>query len=77
MGYDGKGQAVLRQREDMERAWQRIGGPGLIAESFISFDAECSLLAVRGVDGALGFWPLTRNVHARHPSVEPPRRFQR
>jgi len=64
LGYDGKGQAVLRDPEDRERAWQKLGDAKLILESFISFDAECSLVAVRGLDGDTRFWPLTRNVHS-------------
>ena len=62
-GYDGKGQAVLRDAEDLERAWQRLGDAPLILEAFIPFEAECSLIGVRGHDGDTRFWPLTRNVH--------------
>jgi 5-(carboxyamino)imidazole ribonucleotide synthase len=62
-GYDGKGQAVLRDAEDLERAWQRLGDSPLILEAFVPFDAECSLVGVRGSEGDTRFWPLTRNVH--------------
>ncbi|MDX1381522.1 MAG: 5-(carboxyamino)imidazole ribonucleotide synthase, partial [Xanthomonadales bacterium] len=62
-GYDGKGQAILRDAEDLERAWQRLGGSPLVLEAFVPFEAECSLCGVRGRDGATRFWPLTRNVH--------------
>lgn len=64
LGYDGKGQAVLRDPEDLERAWQKLGASGLILESFVPFSAECSLIAVCGPDGEIRCWPLTRNVHA-------------
>jgi len=62
-GYDGKGQAILRQSEDLEVAWQRLGGSDLILESYIPFEAECSLVAARSPGGQTRFWPLTRNVH--------------
>jgi len=62
-GYDGKGQAVLRFQEDMERAWQALGDHELICEKFVPFDAECSIIAARGRDGHSVFWPLTRNLH--------------
>jgi len=62
-GYDGKGQMVLRFQEDMERAWQALGDVDLICESFVHFDAECSIIAARGRDGKVVFWPLTRNLH--------------
>jgi len=63
LGYDGKGQAVLRQQEDMERAWQRFGDFELILESFVPFDAECSVIGVRSLSGEIRFWPVSRNHH--------------
>lgn len=65
LGYDGKGQAVLRDPEDLERAWQRLGESPLVLEAFVPFEAECSLIGVRGSGGETRFWPLTRNVHNR------------
>ena len=62
-GYDGKGQAVLRFEEDLERAWQSLGESELICEGFVPFDAECSIIAARGLDGETACWPLTRNLH--------------
>jgi 5-(carboxyamino)imidazole ribonucleotide synthase len=64
LGYDGKGQAVLRDSEDLERAWQKLGDYPLILESFVPFEAECSLIAVRNRSGDVRTWPLTRNVHS-------------
>jgi len=64
LGYDGKGQAVLRDPEDQERAWQKLGDFELVLEAFVPFEAECSLVAVRGRDGDIRTWPLTRNVHS-------------
>jgi 5-(carboxyamino)imidazole ribonucleotide synthase len=63
LGYDGKGQMLIRGQEDLERAWQLLGDHDLILEAFVPFEAECSLIAVRGIDGVTAFWPLTRNVH--------------
>jgi 5-(carboxyamino)imidazole ribonucleotide synthase len=64
LGYDGKGQAVLRDPEDLERAWQRLGDSELILESFVPFDLECSMVAVRALNGDTRIWPLIRNVHS-------------
>ncbi|NKF21201.1 5-(carboxyamino)imidazole ribonucleotide synthase [Solimonas marina] len=63
MGYDGKGQAVLRTPEDLDRAWAAIGGQPLILEAFVPFERELSCLAVRGKDGELRFYPVVENVH--------------
>ena len=63
LGYDGKGQLVLRFQEDLERAWQMLGDHELICEGFVAFDAECSIIAARGQGGHTVYWPLTRNLH--------------
>ncbi len=63
MGYDGKGQAVLRAEADVESAWQALGGAPLILEGFVSFAREVSVLAVRSRDGATAFYPLVENHH--------------
>lgn len=63
-GYDGKGQFVLRQLEQLEQAWQELGPAGaLIAESFVCFSREVSIIAVRGRDGEVKSWPLAENHH--------------
>ncbi len=62
-GYDGKGQAVLRSREDLEPAWRDLGGHDLILEGWINFHHECAITAVRGSDGAIVCYPLSWTVH--------------
>jgi len=62
-GYDGKGQQVLRQAEDLEYAWRELGQHELILEQFIPFDWECSIIGVRNDAGDMVFYPLTRNHH--------------
>jgi 5-(carboxyamino)imidazole ribonucleotide synthase len=40
-----------------------LGDHELICEGFVSFDAECSIIAARGAGGQTVYWPLTRNLH--------------
>jgi len=63
LGYDGKGQAVLRRPSDLRRAWSDLGGQPLIYEAMVNFECEVSLLAVRSRRGEVAFYPLTRNEH--------------
>lgn len=63
LGYDGKGQAVLRTMADVEAAWTKLGGVPLIVEAFVPFEREVSIIAVRGRDGETAFYPLTENEH--------------
>jgi 5-(carboxyamino)imidazole ribonucleotide synthase len=62
-GYDGKGQAVIRTRADVEAACDKLGGRPLILEEFVPFERELSIIAVRGRDGAVATYPLIENVH--------------
>ncbi len=63
MGYDGKGQAVLREKADIRLAWESLGGFPLLLEAFVPFQRELSLIAVRGRDGETAFYPLVENHH--------------
>ena len=63
MGYDGKGQAVLRQSADIRTAWEALGGMPLLLEAFVPFQRELSLIGVRGRDGETAFYPLVENQH--------------
>lgn len=64
MGYDGKGQIVLRAPEDLEPAWNQLGSMPLILEEFVRFEREVSVVAVRGKNGNTAFYPLSENVHS-------------
>ncbi len=63
LGYDGKGQFVLREQADIDTAWQTLGGNDLIAEQWVPFDYEVSCIGVRNVDGDIVIYPLSHNVH--------------
>jgi 5-(carboxyamino)imidazole ribonucleotide synthase len=63
MGYDGKGQARIMKRADVDAAWAALGGQALIYEGFVKFTREVSLIGVRGRRGELAFYPLAENVH--------------
>ena len=65
-GYDGKGQAMIRQPDDADAAWARLGGAPLILEALIPFVREVSVVATRGADGAVAAFPLTENIHTDH-----------
>lgn len=62
-GYDGKGQFVLKDANDAASAWQCIGGRELIAEAFVSFKRELSVIATRNNSGDIAIWPMTDNRH--------------
>ena len=63
LGYDGKGQAVLRCENDIEAAWTNLGGVNCILEAFVSFTREISVIAVRSRAGEIIFYPVSENTH--------------
>jgi 5-(carboxyamino)imidazole ribonucleotide synthase len=62
-GYDGKGQIVLRSAGDVARLPKALGDQPLIAEAWVPFDRELSIIAARALDGSTCTWPLTGNRH--------------
>ncbi len=67
LGYDGKGQYRIKSPAHVDAAWTALGAQaqtvGLILESFVAFERELSVVAVRGRDGEFRAWPLTENWH--------------
>ena len=84
LGYDGKGQLLLRSSVQIDAAWAAIGGPGLIYEKFQDFSREISIVGARSARGQTVFYPLSANTHGggilRYsiaPFVNPQARAQR
>jgi len=63
LGYDGKGQQVLRTKEDVENARRELPSVPLILEKFVPFTREVSILGVRSISGEIAFYPLVENHH--------------
>lgn len=63
LGYDGKGQCIVRTLDDISGAIPRLGEVALIAEQWVGFEREVSAIGVRGRDGEISYYPLTENRH--------------
>jgi 5-(carboxyamino)imidazole ribonucleotide synthase len=63
MGYDGKGQWILRTAEDVSKAKSELPDVQLILERFVPFSRELSVLAVRSRSGEIAYYPLVENHH--------------
>jgi len=66
LGYDGRGQAVLRQPQDAAPAFERLAPRPLILEAFVPFTAEISAIAARGMDGEVAVFDAVENQHRHH-----------
>jgi 5-(carboxyamino)imidazole ribonucleotide synthase len=65
-GYDGKGQHKVTTQADVAHIWDTIGHQEAVVERFISLQAEISIIAARGIDGAIAEYPAFENRHRNH-----------
>ncbi len=86
-GYDGKGQAVIRQTEELEAAFRQVApgaeaqhgeseAPELVLEKFVKFKCEISVIAARSTSGEVKSFPPAENIHVDnilHLSIVPAR----
>jgi 5-(carboxyamino)imidazole ribonucleotide synthase len=65
-GYDGKGQRKVASQMQANDALEMLGPEPVIAEKWIPFAAEASVLVARSPAGELATYPLMTNVHSNH-----------
>jgi 5-(carboxyamino)imidazole ribonucleotide synthase len=63
LGYDGKGQVLIRSKDDVAAAWNMLQDYACILEAFVPFSREVSIIAARSVSGQVNFYPLSENRH--------------
>ncbi len=69
-GYDGKGQWRLKEHDQVNQVWNEMEeliksspNQAMVAEQFIPFNREVSLIGARNKNGDMVTYPLTENVH--------------
>ena len=65
-GYDGKGQAIIREGDDIGQVWDDLATRSAILEAFIPFEREISVIAARAADGQVECFDVTENEHRDH-----------
>jgi 5-(carboxyamino)imidazole ribonucleotide synthase len=65
-GYDGKGQAIIRDGDDLDRVWIELATKSAILEAFVPFEREISVIAARSADGDVECYDVTENEHGDH-----------
>ncbi len=65
-GYDGKGQVIIKDVSEASNALEKLGPVPLIAEKFIQFTREISVVAARGLTGEMKAYPPGENLHEHH-----------
>ncbi|MDO9561414.1 MAG: 5-(carboxyamino)imidazole ribonucleotide synthase [Bradyrhizobium sp.] len=65
-GYDGKGQAIIRDGDDIGQVWENLATRSAILEAFVPFEREISVIAARSADGQVECFDVTENEHRDH-----------
>jgi 5-(carboxyamino)imidazole ribonucleotide synthase len=65
-GYDGKGQALIREGSNLSALYRGLGGAPTILEGFVDFEREVSVVAARGLEGDFAAFDICENQHERH-----------
>ena len=63
MGYDGKGQAVVNNAQELQAAWQGMQQVACVLEKKLQLALECSVIVARNAQGDLVHFAPQRNVH--------------
>lgn len=66
LGYDGKGQRMLRQVDELPEAFEALVPKPLILEGFVDFAREISVVIARGTDGSMSAFDTVENWHRDH-----------
>jgi len=65
-GYDGKGQAIIREGDDIAKVWTSLATKSAILEAFVPFEREISVIAARSAAGQVECFDVTENEHRDH-----------
>ena len=65
-GYDGKGQAMIREGDDLDAVWAALSTRSAILEAFVPFEKEVSVIAARSANGEVVCFDVTENEHRDH-----------
>jgi len=66
LGYDGKGQRVIRERGEAAAAFAALSPKPLVLEAFVPFEKEISVVVARNVSGEVKSFDPAENVHRDH-----------
>ena len=75
-GYDGHGQEVLRNKDDLDKCASILATGDCILEGWVPFNRECAVMVGRNEDGEITAFPVSENIHhdeILHLSIVPAR----
>ena len=67
-GYDGKGNATIHDKKDIDAAWDKLDGENqeLYVESFCNFSSELAVMITRSTNGEIATYPIVESIQKNH-----------
>lgn len=63
LGYDGKGQVMVKTPQDLAAAWEQLGRVPCVLEQRLDLAFEVSVIVARNAQGEVVHFPVQRNLH--------------
>lgn len=60
--YDGRGNALIKKKSDIEKAWKKLKGNKLYVEKFIHFEKELAIMVARSSKGIIVTYPVVETI---------------
>ncbi len=64
--YDGRGNYLIQNEEDIVTAFSYFSGRQCMVEKFVDFKKEISIMIARNSSGEISYFPITENIHRDH-----------
>jgi len=68
--YDGRGNRLIKNKRQLEKALKDFTGRPLYAEAFVPFKKELAVMVARSASGAVATYPIVETIHKRNICVE-------
>ncbi len=68
--YDGRGNMVIKDYDDIPAAFARFKGQELYAEKLVPFEKELAIMVARDSEGSVVLYPLVETIHQRNICIE-------
>lgn len=62
-GYDGRGNALVKNKNEIDYALQKLKGRSLYAEKYVQFKKELAVMVARNIKGQIEVYPVVETVH--------------
>ena len=61
--YDGRGNYVVKRKEDIIKGLKKLDGRGLYVEKFVKFKKELAVMVARNIKGDIKIYPVVQTLH--------------